>query len=307
MNYLLVYLKGIAMGAADVVPGVSGGTIAFISGIYETLIQSLRSFDLKAAQYLLKFDLQRFWQHINGTFLVSLLAGIGTSILLLSKLVLYLLDTYPILVWSFFFGLILASIVLVGKTIQKVNFMVILMGIIGIIIAYITTVAAQIQTPDALWFIFLSGMIAICAMILPGISGSFLLVILGKYEYILSSLTERNFPVIIVFSLGCVIGLLAFSHFLNWLFEKYHNQAIALLTGFMIGAMNKVWAWKNVLQTYTDRHGKVKPLVTENVLPADYELLTGQDSFLIPAIVMTVVGFLLVYGLDRFANSKTLV
>lgn len=293
------------MGAADIVPGVSGGTIAFITGIYEELLGSIRSVNGEAIKLLLRFRLADFWRHINGSFLVVLLAGIGFSIVSLSSVILFLLENYPELLWSFFFGLIVASAVVVGKKITRWTIGVILFGLIGAAIAYYVTVATPTQTPEAYWFIFLSGAIAICAMILPGISGSFLLVLLAKYEFILNAVKELRLGIIAVFALGCVVGILSFSHVLNWALKNYHSATIALLTGFMVGSLNKVWPWKQTLETYTDRHGEVKPLVQENVLPSAYESLTGQESYLAYAIVLAIFGFLLVYFIDRFTDDDT--
>lgn len=293
------------MGAADVVPGVSGGTIAFITGIYEELLGSIRSVDGEAIKLLLRFRVADFWRHINGNFLVVLLAGIGFSIVSLSRVILFLLENYPELLWSFFFGLIVASAVVVGKKIARWTFGVILVGVIGAAIAYYITVATPTQTPEAYWFIFLSGAIAICAMILPGISGSFLLVLLAKYEFILNAVKELRLGIIAVFGLGCLVGILSFSHVLNWALKNYHSATIALLTGFMVGSLNKVWPWKETLETYTDRHGVVKPLLQENVLPGTYESLPGQESYLGYAIVLAIFGFLLVYLIDRFTDDDT--
>ncbi|RDV15660.1 DUF368 domain-containing protein [Pontibacter diazotrophicus] len=293
------------MGAADVVPGVSGGTIAFITGIYEELLGSIRSVDGEAVKLLLRFRLADFWRHINGSFLVVLLAGIGFSVVSLSRVILFLLENYPELLWSFFFGLIVASALVVGKKIARWTPGVILVGLIGAAVAYYITVATPTQTPEAYWFIFLSGAIAICAMILPGISGSFLLVLLAKYEFILNAVKELRLGIIAVFGLGCVVGILSFSHVLNWALKNYHSATIALLTGFMVGSLNKVWPWKETLETYTDRHGVVKPLLQENVLPGTYESLTGQESYLGYAIVLAIFGFLLVYLIDRFTDDDT--
>ncbi|GAB3169204.1 DUF368 domain-containing protein [Telluribacter humicola] len=293
------------MGAADVVPGVSGGTIAFITGIYEELLGSIRSVNGEAIKLLLSFKLADFWRHINGTFLVVLLSGIGFSVLTLSRVILFLLDNYPELLWSFFFGLIVASAVVVGKKISSWSVGVILLGLAGAAIAYFFTVATPTQTPEAYWFIFLSGAIAICAMILPGISGSFLLVLLAKYEFILNSVKELKIDIVAVFAAGCLVGILSFSHVLNWALKNYHNATVALLTGFMVGSLNKVWPWKETLETYTDRHGVVKPLVQQNVMPGIYETITGQDSYLALAVVLAVVGFMLVYLIDRFTDNDT--
>ncbi|WP_237586622.1 DUF368 domain-containing protein [Pontibacter russatus] len=304
-EYLLLFSKGVAMGAADVVPGVSGGTIAFITGIYEELLGSIRSVNGEAVKLLLRFRLADFWRHINGNFLVVLLSGIGLSIASLSRLILYLLEFHGELLWSFFFGLIVASAVVVAKKIPRWTPGVVLFGLIGAAIAYYVTIATPTQTPEAYWFIFLSGAIAICAMILPGISGSFLLVLLAKYEFILGAVRDLRISVVAVFGLGCLIGILAFSHVLNWALKNYHNVTVALLTGFMVGSLNKVWPWKQTIDTYTDRHGEVKPLVQENVLPGTYEALTGQDAYLLYAVLLAIFGFLFVYLIDRFTDDDT--
>ncbi|WP_255594222.1 DUF368 domain-containing protein [Pontibacter sp. HSC-14F20] len=302
-EHLLLYLKGMSMGAADVVPGVSGGTIAFISGIYEELLDSIRSVNGEALQLLSRFDIKGFWKHINGNFLLVLLAGIFTSILTLSNLVVYLLATYPIMVWGFFFGLIVASVLVVAKKITHWRPATVLFGLIGAAMAYYITVAVPMQTPEAHWFVFIAGAIAICAMILPGISGSFLLLLMAKYEFIMNALKEFKLDIILVFGVGCVTGLLTFSHVLNWMLKKYHNVTVALLTGFMLGSLNKVWPWKNTLETYTDRHGEVKPLLQENVLPGQFSQMTGESSYLLYTVLLAIFGFLLVYLLDRMAEQ----
>ncbi|AKD03100.1 membrane protein [Pontibacter korlensis] len=303
-EYLLLFSKGAGMGAADVVPGVSGGTIAFITGIYEELLGSIRSVNGEAIKLLLRFNLKGFWKHINGNFLVVLISGILFSIASLSRLILFLLENYPEMLWSFFFGLIVASAVVVSKKITRWRLGVVLAGLVGAVIAYYITVATPTQTSEAYWFIFLSGAVAICAMILPGISGSFLLVLLAKYEFILNAVKDLRADIIAVFGIGCVTGILAFSHVLNYMLKNYHNVTVALLTGFMVGSLNKVWPWKLTLETYTDRHGAVKPLVQENVLPSSYEALTGQEPYLVYGVVLAIAGFLLVYLVDRFTEDS---
>ncbi|MHA6246543.1 polyprenyl-phosphate transporter [Pontibacter sp. CAU 1760] len=304
-EYLLLFSKGAGMGAADVVPGVSGGTIAFITGIYEELLGSIRSVNGEALKLLLRFRLADFWNHINGSFLVVLLSGILFSVVSLSRVILFWLENYPELLWSFFFGLIVASAVVVGKKITRWRPGVILVGLLGAAIAYYVTIATPTQTPEAYWFIFLSGAIAICAMILPGISGSFLLVLLAKYEFILNAVKELQVSVVAVFGAGCVVGILSFSHLLNWALKNYHNATVALLTGFMVGSLNKVWPWKQTLETYTDRHGEVKPLVQQNISPAAFEALTGQPSFLIYGVMLALFGFAFVYLIDHFTADDT--
>jgi putative membrane protein len=301
---IVLFSKGIAMGAADVVPGVSGGTIAFISGIYEELLSSIRSINGKALQLLASFKIKEFWAHINGNFLVVLLAGIGTSVVSLSRIIVFLLSNYPEMLWSFFFGLVVASALVVSRKITKWTIGVVIAGLIGTAIAYYITVASPAETPTSAWFIFLSGAIAICAMILPGISGSFILVLLGKYEYILNAVKDLSLSTIITFALGCIVGILSFSHILNWMLKRYFNVTVALLTGFMIGSLNKVWPWKQVLTTYTTSKGELKPLLEQNVSPLNYLELTGKEPYLIACILLAVFGFVLVYFLERFTARK---
>lgn len=295
-------LKGIAMGAADVVPGVSGGTIAFISGIYEKLIDSIKAININSLKLLLKGKIKDFWNAVNGTFLLSLVTGIGISVVSLAKGLKFLLENHPILVWSFFFGLVLASAIYVGKTIKKWDTKTIVAGIAGVIVAYFITVITPAEANTSYFFVFLSGSIAICAMILPGISGSFILVLLGMYKYILDAVSTFNIAVIAVFLTGAAIGITSFSHLLSWLLRKYHNLTIAVLTGFMLGSLNKIWPWKQVLETFTDRHGEVKPLIEKNVLPNVYEQVTGTSPQLLAAIGLVLFGFALIFAIEGIAN-----
>lgn len=292
------------MGAADVVPGVSGGTIAFITGIYEELIESIKSVNLKSIKLLLNFKLADFWKAINGNFLLSIILGIGISFVSLAKLIKYLLEQHPILIWSFFFGLIVASAFVVAKKITEWKLRSIIAMLIGIGIAYMVTVVTPAETPNAYWFLFLSGALAICAMILPGISGAFILLLLGKYEFVLSALSQFKLDVIAVVGLGAVTGLLSFSNLLSWLLRKYHNMTIALLSGFMIGSLNKVWPWKETLSTFTDRHGVEKPLLQGNILPQTFENLTGQQANLLAAIGLAVLGFTLIMVMEKFSPES---
>lgn len=308
MNYLKTYgqlfLKGMAMGGADVVPGVSGGTLAFITGIYERLLEAISSFDKDALQLALKFHWQALWKHIDGTFLLVLLSGILFSILTLAKVLHYLLDTYPIQLWSFFFGLVIIAAYVVAKEIAHWKGRVILAGLAGIAIAYTITIITPAQTPTDLWFVFLSGAIAICAMILPGISGSFILLILGKYEYILGALNERNLIVMATFAVGCIVGLLSFARLISWLLDRYYNTAIALLAGFMIGSLNKIWPWKEVVSTRTNSSGEEVPLITKNVLPKVYEQVTGQNPYIGQAILFMIIGVSVVLAIDLVAARQ---
>ena len=304
-NYPLLILRGCAMGAADVVPGVSGGTIAFITGIYEELIDSIKAVDLQAVKLLLKFKLAEFWKKINGNFLISVIAGIGISIFSLAKLMTWLLENHPIYIWSFFFGLIIASSVLVAKEIKKLNIFTVKSLILGAVIAYGITVMTPSETPDSWWFIILSGAIAICAMILPGISGAFILLLMGKYTYILGAVSAFNIGVLLLFAVGAVAGITSFSHLLSWLLKHHHTATVSLLTGFMVGSLNKVWPWKETLQTYTDSHGVEKALVESNISPVHFGELTGSDPLLWQAILMCIAGFLLIWGIETLGRKMS--
>ena len=302
-DYFTLILKGMGMGAADVVPGVSGGTIAFITGIYEELINSIKSINLTAIKLLLGFKLAEFWKAINGTFLISVFIGIGISVFSLAKGLEYLLHHYPILVWSFFFGLIVASAIYVARSIKRWKADTIIGGLAGIVIAYLITVITPAEANTSYWFIFMSGAIAICAMILPGISGSFILVLLGMYKFILSAVGDMNIAVILTFLVGAAVGIIAFSNVLSWLLKKYHNTTIAVLAGFMVGSLNKVWPWKEVTQTMIDRHGELKPIAERNILPSTYEQITGHEAWLIGAIVLAVAGFALIFVVEGIGKK----
>ena len=297
-DYFTLVLKGMGMGAADVVPGVSGGTIAFITGIYEELINSIKSINVNAIKLFFTGKFAEFWKAINGSFLISVLIGIGISIFSLAKGLEYLLNNFPILVWSFFFGLIVASAIYVARSIKKWDIGSVIAGIAGIAIAYFITVITPAEANTNYWFIFLSGSIAICAMILPGISGSFILVLLGMYKFILEAVGDMKIAVIGTFMAGAAVGIIAFSNVLSWLLKKYHNLTIAVLAGFMVGSLNKVWPWKEVTETILDRHGELKPIAESNILPATYEQITGNEALLLGAIICVVAGFALIFVVE---------
>lgn len=301
-DFILIGAKGLAMGAADIVPGVSGGTIAFITGIYEELIDTINGINLNALRTLFIKGIGAFWKQINGSFLVALLLGIAISILSLAELMTYLLSEHPVLIWSFFFGLILASIWLVGKTIDKWSIGVILSFIFGIVSAYYISSIQTVRHVDGYWFIFVSGMIAICAMILPGISGSFILVLLGSYHLVLQALKERDLFLILIFVSGCAIGLLSFARLLKFLFTKFKTATIALLTGFMIGALYKVWPWKKNIgnEPIVIHSDGREDWMTTNVLPSDFP----GDPNLVWAIGAAVGGLLLVLIIERIGVRK---
>ena len=252
-KYLMVTLKGACMGAADVIPGVSGGTIAFIMGIYDEFVGSIASINAEAMKLLFKGQFKAFWKHINGTFLVSIVLGIGISVVLLAGLMQTLLTVYPIQTWAFFFGLIVASSIFILRGISGWKLREILFLILGGVLGVTVCTLSPTQTPDALWFIFLSGAIAICAMILPGISGSFILLILGKYQYIMAAISglvagenfSQNLLILCVFLVGAVVGILGFSKFLHWLLARWNKETLIVLAGFIIGSLVKVWPWSN--------------------------------------------------------------
>lgn len=290
------------MGGADVIPGVSGGTIAFITGIYSELVHSIKAIDVQAIKLLLSFKLKAFWKKINGSFLLAVVAGILTSLFSLAKLMLYFLETHPIRTWSFFFGLILISSPLILRTINRWNVAVIASFVIGIVVAYMITVLSPAQSPEALWFVFLSGATAICAMILPGISGAFILLLLGKYEFIMSALIAANIPVIVTFALGCIIGIIAFSWVLTWVLDHYHDLTIALLAGFMLGSLNKVWPWKECLTYRLDSNGNQVCAFDKSILPGEYMANTGNDPQVFQAILFAAIGVIIVLLIEKVAE-----
>ena len=286
------------MGAADVVPGVSGGTIAFISGIYEELITSINNVDLSLFKTLKENGFKAAWTQLNGNFLLALFIGIGISILSLAKLVSWLLDNEPILLWSFFFGLVVASIIYVGKEVEKWNAGAILFLVIGSAVAFYITTLPPSANSDSLPFLFLSGALAVCAMILPGISGAFILVLLGSYKTIIDSLHTFDLKVISVVGIGAIFGLLSFAKLLKWMFNNHKNITLAVLTGFILGSLNKIWPWKRVLETRTI--GKKEIIIDENVSPFTYE----GDNQLMFAVIAAIVGFSLIFILERTASKK---
>ena len=294
-DYAVLMLKGMGMGAADVVPGVSGGTIAFIVGIYDELINSIKSVGLDSVKLLIKGKFADFWKQINGTFMVSILLGIGISVFSLAKIITWLLTDHPILVWSFFFGLVLASTWFVSRDIKECNWKTILGFVAGTAFAYYITVATPAETSQSLWFIFLCGAISICAMIMPGISGSFILVLLGKYFYIMEAVKNLDIKTLLVFGAGAFIGITSFSRVLSYALKNFRNITLSVLTGFMLGSLNKVWPWKETLEYYTDSHGVQKPLIDTNVLPNEYVW---------QAVVLMIVGFMLVYILEKISAKS---
>ena len=312
---LLLIIKGLAMGAADVVPGVSGGTIAFISGIYEELISTIHNLDFGVFKILKKQGLKKAWQHYNLSFLAALFTGIAISILSLAKLITMLLGQYPVLVWSFFFGLVIASIIYIAKQITNYNLKAIIALVFAAVLSYGITLAEPIADTESIWFLFIAGFIAIIAMILPGISGAFILLLIGGYTVVIGainqlidSLTTLNLSSlgnallkIGVFAVGAIAGLKVFSGVLNWMFKNHKNPTLAVLTGFMIGALNKIWPWKQVLQYRKNSHGEEIPFIEKSILPDMYQ----GDPKVFTALLFMLAGFMIIFLLEFIANKKS--
>jgi len=302
LDYLILSLKGMAMGAADVVPGVSGGTIAFISGIYEELIDTLNNINFSLLKHLKQEGIKSTWEKANGSFLIALLSGVFVSVISLAKGVEWLLEHQPILLWSFFFGLVLASIIYVGKQIKTTpsDIKIFLAMTIGTVVAYLITTLNPAETSDTNLFLFFAGALAICAMILPGISGAFILVIIGAYSPVLEALNNRDIKTILIIGAGAVIGLLSFSKLLKWLFEKYHRLTLAVITGFMIGSLNKIWPWKETLTFRTNSKGVQVPLNEKSISPFNFD----GDPQLLQAITLMVFGILIILILEKISAKK---
>lgn len=299
LAYFWLFLKGVAMGAADVVPGVSGGTIAFISGIYEELISSINQFIPALTQSLKHKGLKAFWKSANGNFLLAVFCGIAFSVVTLSKLISWLLTEHPVLVWSFFTGLVLASVIFIGREIKKRVPGIFLLGLIGIVLAYAIIQLPISENAAGMPYLFLSGALAICAMILPGISGAFILVLLGSYKTILDAVHERNFQILLVTFLGAVFGILSFARLLKWMFQQYKQGTLALLTGFIIGSIPKIWPWKKVLET-RQFGDKILTVKEANIMPWDYD---GNPQ-IFGAILLALIGFSLIFALEGLAKKR---
>jgi putative membrane protein len=300
-DYFVIGLKGMAMGAADVVPGVSGGTIAFISGIYEELLVAISNVNFKLLKTLKSSGIKVAWRQVNGSFLLSLFIGIVISILSLAKTIKWLLESQPVLLWSFFFGLVIASVIYIAKQITTWSFSAVLILIIGAFLAYyVTTLNPLVNDNSSLLFMFLAGSIAICAMILPGISGAFILVLLGAYKPVLAALNNRDYQTIAAVFFGAIIGLLTFSKVLKWLFSNYKNHTLAVLTGFIVGSLNKIWPWKETVSWRINSHGISVPLKQYSISPFSFD----GDAKVLLAIALAAVGFGLILLMEKLAVKK---
>jgi putative membrane protein len=299
LQYAVITLKGMAMGAADVVPGVSGGTIAFISGIYEELITSINNVNLSLIATWKRDGIKASWAQLNGNFLVALFLGVFISLFSLAALVSWLLENEPILLWSFFFGLVIASILFVGKEIEQWRPATFLMLFIGAAIAYFITTLPPSDNISGLPYLFFCGAVAVCAMILPGISGAFILVLLGSYKTILDAVHEVDLKVIVTVGLGAVFGLLSFAKLLKWMFSNYKNITLAILTGFILGSLPKIWPWKEVLETRMFGE-KIIAVKEQNISPFAFE----GDNQIWFALMAASMGFLLILLLEKLAAKK---
>lgn len=307
-SFLPLALKGMAMGIAEVIPGVSGGTIAFITGIYEKLLNTIKAFHPSLLGTFKNDGFGGVWESINGTFLVTLLIGMATGVVVGVFGVSHLLETYPEMLWAFFFGLIISSAIFIGKQVNGWGITEIGMLIFGTIAAYYITVASPAQGNEALWFVFLSGVIAISALILPGISGSFILLLMGMYSFViptvktaLKTFDSESLMIVGTFAAGCLVGLMTFSRVLSWTFKNFKNPTLALLTGFMLGSLNKLWPWRNVISTRINSKGKEVPFIEQSVLPSNYE----SEPFLVSVIICMIIGFLSVFLIEKL-GSKTI-
>jgi len=299
MNSILrLYFKGVAMGAADIVPGVSGGTIALISGIYEELIFTLKNINLSLLKTLFKDGFKVFWKSLNGNFLSVLLLGIASSVILLAQVIVFLLENHEFKIWGFFFGLIISSAFLIIKDVNPLNTMQIIWILSGIVIAALISLSNTTQIPDTDIYIFLTGSIAITAMILPGISGSFILLLLSKYEYIITAIKEFNIRTLFVFGLGCIFGLIIFSRILHFLFQNYKMNLLSLLSGFLIGSLIKIWPFRKVLETRINSDGIEEVITTQPIIPN----LQYQEE-LIFFVLFTLIGYFLISVIQKKSIS----
>lgn len=298
---LLLYIKGMAMGAVDVVPGFSGGTVALITGIYDRLLASLAQLPLALAA-LARARVREAWRACDATFLLLVLLGVLTSVFTLARGISYLMDEHPVPLWSFFFGLVLVSVYLVGREVQAWRPGRLVGFVLGLGFALWITLAVPLQLPADPLFLFFAGAIAISAMLLPGISGSFILVLLGLYPAVLAAVKNFDIPILLVFCAGCGFGLLLFSRALSWLLSNRRDPTMAFLTGLMLGSLAKVWPWKHTLTWQTNSRGEALPLVQENLLPGRFGEMSGQDPQLLLAVALAMLAVLMVLGMEYLAG-----
>ena len=302
-QHLLLFAKGLAMGAADVVPGVSGGTIAFVSGIYIELIETIKSVNLQALRVLKKQGFGAAWKYINGNFLVVLLSGIFTSLFSLAVVMQYLLAEHPLPLWSFFVGLIVGSVIYLLRQYRFSRWQELVLFVGGVVIAWGISIAPSVQLEGSLITMFFAGCIALCAMILPGISGSFILMLLGLYPIFIGAIAELKLDILLVFGLGGIIGLSMFSRLLSWMLSRYERLVIATMCGFLVGSLKIIWPWKQVLESVVSHSGKTIVLSAQNLWPSQYTQLVGADAQTLLSVSAMLFGLILVLGLE-YAGSK---
>jgi len=298
LNFIILAIKGFLMGAANVIPGVSGGTMALILGIYEELINAIRSINLKFLRLITIFHIKEALSSVSWPFLVPVGLGVLLATFSLAEVLSWLLDRYPVIVWSFFFGLILSSVITVSRVVKTWRIPTIVAIAVGTITAYFLFGVIPVSTPNASWFIFVSGFIAICAMILPGISGAYILVLLGKYHYILEALNNKDFFTLFIIASGALVGLISFAQILGWLLKKYHDLTMAILIGLMLGSLRKIWPWKETVTTFIDSHGKEIPSLQSNIIPSSFTIEVGL------ALLFMFIGILVVWGLDLWVRKN---
>ncbi len=300
--YLTVFFQGFCIGIANAIPGISGGTIAFIFGIYEELIDAIKSFDIKFIQLLMRFKIKDAFSLVSWKFLGVLVMGAITAILSLSHVITWLLKNEPVLINSFFFGLILATVPIIGKVIKQWTLTKISAVILSALLSYIICGMVPVSTPESVWFLFFSGAVSISSMILPGISGAFILVLLGKYKFILEAIsspfTSQHFIALFSFGMGILFGIVTFVRILSWLFHKYHDVTVAVLTGIVIGSLNKIWPWKKIIGVIETHHGKVIPVEQINIIPNYF------NSEVFWAFIWMAIGFFLAILLARLHPSQ---
>jgi putative membrane protein len=306
---LLLFLRGVAMGAVDLVPGISAGTIAFVTGIYEELIHSIKSFNIDALKTLKNQGFVAAWQHINGEFLLILLSGILFSLFTLAGLMRYFLEVFPLQLWSFFIGLIIASVIyLLRQHRPQKLFEFALLGV-GIVVAYSLSISSAVSVEGTYLSLFLAGSIALCAMILPGISGSFILVLLGLYPVFINALVNVELDFLLTFAAGGVIGLMLFSRLLSWLLDHYKNAVIATMCGFLIGSLSILWPWKQVTSSVVSATGSLQVTGSTNVSPQSYQDIVGQDPYTLACVILCLSGLFIVLTIEmigvKLKNKET--
>ena len=306
MNFIFLVLKGIAMGAANVIPGVSGGTMALITGIFERLIDAIKSFNLNAIKLLISFKIKEFAKYTDLYFLIAVFGGIAVAIITLAKLFDYLFTNYPVYIWAYFFGLVLASVYFVGKTVSSWKTSVVITFIIGTAIAIIISVMNPATENSGILYLMLCGVVAMCSMILPGLSGSFVLILMGNYQLVMiDAVNDRNLAILIPVGVGAIVGLLAFSHILSWVFKRYRDQTISLLTGFILGSLSVLWPWqklvymKDIVGEIILKKGEPIVMKYERILPEAF------SSEVIYAILFAIAGIISIWAIEKAAETKS--